>query len=163
MRNCRPHSDFLNNPPPPVAGMQFALGKDYYVVPPEYSPAHVNDDYFSLAPEPGLIHDATNISVEWGEDAIARWRTWDAQSSPAASGTAAQRRSEGKDWFNVRDFDERGDLIQKVQCKIDVRCRLEFSSGQFLFDVFLPPTTAEDLPKVRADVETLWHSFGQSD
>lgn len=162
MRNCRPNSDFLDNPPPVAREMQFALGEDYYIIPPEYSPTHANDDYFSLTPEPGLIHDAAKIAVERGEDAIARWRTRDAQSSPTVPGAAVKRRSEGKGWYIVRDFDERGDLIQKIQCKIDVRCRLEFSSGPFFFDVFLPPTAAEDLPKVRTDVEALWLSFRQS-
>lgn len=163
MRNCRPRQDFLANLTPAAPGMHISLGQADYVIPPEFSPDHANDTYVTLKFGQESALRVKQVSVEWGEQSINRWRNWDTQSQTFAPNSAATVRSEGENGFNIRNFGDQGELVQKFSCNSAKSCRLEFFSGPFLFDVFLLLTDPEDVPEVRTRLEALWRSFRKSD
>lgn len=161
LRNCHPRTDFLATLTPAAPGMHVSLGPSDYVIPPEYSPDHVDDTYISLNFTPESALNRGHDSVEWGEKSIGHWQTSDAQSRTFAPKEAARVRSDGPYGFIIRDFDGHGQLVQIFSCNSAKFCGLEFFSVPFLFNVYLPPTDPDDVAKIRQRIESLWYSFRQ--
>lgn len=163
LRNCRPRQHFLANLAPAAPGMHISIGQADYVIPPEFSPRHVNDDYITLKFGQESALRATRDSIEWDEQSISRWRNWDTQPQTVAPKRAATVLSEGANGFNIRNFDDQGELVQKFSCNSAKICRLEYFSGPILFNVFMPLTDPNDVPEIRERIEALWDGFRHDD
>lgn len=164
VRNCQPRPDFLDTLTPVASGLHVALSNDYYVIPSEYRPRHQDDSYFSMWFGSEDQHPFRTAAIQVGLASIRYWR--DADLSDASHVTpipSGSQRSDGAFGYMIRAFDGQGKLVKKFRCIRNSVCRLEWVSGDFLFNVELDPTTPDQAPDLQVRLEALWRSFRQNE
>lgn len=160
VQNCQPRADFLDALTPVASGLHVAIGGDFYVIPSEYRPRHHEDRYFTMQCDDQ--HPLRSASIQVGQRSIQDWRDTDlSDSRSVAPIPSSNQRSDGKFGYTIRTFDAQGRLAEKFRCIRDGVCRLEWVSGDFLFDVTFEPTTPDQAPDLKARFEALWRGFRQ--
>lgn len=164
VRNCQPRPDFLNTLTPVASGLHIALVDDFYFIPSEYRPRHQEDSYFTIQFGSEDQHPLRTASIQVGLVPIRHWRDADlSDTNHVAPIPSGSHRSDGEFGYMIRTFDAQGKLVEKFRCILNGVCRLEWVSGDFLFDVKLEPTTPDQAPDLKTRFEALWGSFRQDE
>lgn len=160
VRSCQPRRDFLSDLRPQRPGMHIAMGENYFVIPIVYDPKHQNDNFLSLKMPESEIPPLRSASISLHIDA-ARILTKEDQRQGAAQPPAMDGvvRQDGEQWFALRTYAADGALLEKFECQLQKRCRLQFSSGTLFFDLHMASIAPEEVPGVKRAFERLLDGF----